>query len=109
MTKQKPKHGDLKVWWVPQMPMKAFEVPVESLADARLLLDTLAAYDQFQFDNNVKGDYANAGGLSVFDANDNHDSPQGSWVDWYDIDGEDFDSYSLADLRNLGATREGDR
>lgn len=61
----KPKHGQLKVWWIPQIPMKAFEVEVETLVEAKLLLDTLAKYDLFQFENRIKPDYANAGGLVV--------------------------------------------
>jgi hypothetical protein len=66
----------LKVWWVPQIPMEAFEVEVSSLADADLLLDVLADYDAFQFEHRVKGDYCNAGGLVMLEA--------GEWVDWYD-------------------------
>lgn len=95
----KPKHGDLVVWWVPQMPMKSFKVPVATLAEAKLILDTLANYDLFQFENNVKPDYANAGGLNVFDAHDTLDSPDGSWLAWRDEDGEEVDTHELDDLR----------
>lgn len=77
------KEGDLKVWWVPPLPMKAFEVPVPDLRSATLLLDTLADYDRFQFENNIKPDYSNAGGLMVFE--------DGDWFDWYSEDGYDFD------------------
>ena len=75
--------GALKVWWVPQLPGKAFEVPVPDLRSAALLLNTLADYDQFQFENNIKPDYCNAGGLMVFEDDD--------WIDWYSEDGDDFD------------------
>ena len=37
------KDGDLAVWWIPQVPGKAFRVPVKSLQDAALIIDTLAA------------------------------------------------------------------
>lgn len=86
----KPKHGDLKVWWIPQIPGKPFEVPVENLVEAKLLLDTLADYDQFQLDNNIKPDYANTGGLSFFDANDDSDCADGSWCEWGDEDGREI-------------------
>ena len=79
------KHGDLKVWWVPQVPMKAFEVPVQTLREASLVLDVLADYDKFQFENRVKPDYSNAGGLLQFD----HDIAD--WCDWESDLGEDFD------------------
>jgi hypothetical protein len=54
-----PSEGDLKLWWVPQIPMQAFEVPVKDIDQAVLLLNTLADYDRFQLENNIKGDYAN--------------------------------------------------
>ena len=83
MTDQ-PKPGDLRVWWVPQVPMAAFTVPVPDLPTAHLLLDTLARYDVFQLEHRVKPDYSNAGGLCVFE--------DGDWVDWHDpTTGEDFD------------------
>ncbi len=78
--------SNLKIWWIPQVPMKAFEKEVSTLSEAHILLDTLALYDIFQFENNVKGDYCNAGGLMVKDGDD--------WEDWCDEDtGEDFDEY----------------
>jgi len=63
MTTTEPKLGDLQVWWIPQIPGKQFRVPVKNLNEAILLLDTLADYDLFQFENNIKPDYCNAGGL----------------------------------------------
>lgn len=76
--------GDLRVWWIPQVPMKPFIVPVETVGEARKLLDALAKYDAFQFENLVKPDYSNAGGLSVFE--------DGEWTDWYDEEGNDIDT-----------------
>ena len=80
--------GDLQVWWIPQVPMKAFEVDVSTVAEGVKLLDVLADYDRFQFENNVKPDYCNAGGLRRWCA-DNGDGVPG-WEDWYDEEtGED--------------------
>jgi hypothetical protein len=77
---------ELKVWWIPQVPGKAFEVLVETLSEADLLLDVLAIYDQFQLDNNIKPDYCNVGGLMVLE--------EGEWLDWIDEEtGDDFDTY----------------
>jgi hypothetical protein len=81
----KPKDGDLKVWWIPQVAMKAFEVPVNTVAEAKLLLKTLADYDIFQFENKVKPDYCNTGGLVIFDAKENE------WIDWENEDGDSID------------------
>ena len=87
---EKAKDGDLRVWWVPQVPMQAFIVHVDSVADGVKIMDVLADYDIFQYENKVKPDYCNVGGLNVFDASDYTDSDEGSWVDWYDYEtGED--------------------
>lgn len=71
-----PADGDLKVWWIPQVPMRAFEVPVSSVEEAAKIMTVLAEYDLFQFENRVKPDYCNTGGLLVFE--------EGEWVDWED-------------------------
>ena len=71
-----PKEGDLQVWWIPQVPMKAFTLPVKDVTEAILVLDTLAKYDLFQYHNNIKPDYSNAGGLNIFE--------DGEWIEWYD-------------------------
>lgn len=76
MSAKKPQDGDLRVWWVPQVPMTAFEVDVPDLKTAPIILDTLAHYDAFQFENNVKGDYCNTGGLQQYDGE------EGQWWDW---------------------------
>ncbi len=77
------KEGDLQVWWIPQVPGKPFMVPVESTGQAALVLDTLARYDAFQFENRIKPDYCNAGGLSVYEGDE--------WTDWYDENGWSID------------------
>lgn len=81
--------GDLQVWWVPQVPMTAFEVDVDSVAEGVKLLDTLARYDQFQYEHHVKPDYCNAGGLRRWTDNCDGEGAPG-WEDWMDDDtGED--------------------
>jgi hypothetical protein len=75
------KIGDLRVWWIPQIPMKGFRVSVGSIQEARKILDVLAEYDDFQFKNRIKPDYCNAGGLEVYEDDE--------WVDWSDDDGND--------------------
>lgn len=73
----------LKVWWIPQVPMKPFEVGVESVEEGAKLLRTLADYDAFQFANRIKPDYCNTGGLMQLD-------DDGEWTDWCDDEtGED--------------------
>ena len=70
--------GALRVWWIPQVPMKAFRVPVKDQEQAVLLLRTLAEYDLFQLRENIKPDFCNAGGLEVFE--------DGEWCEWSDAE-----------------------
>lgn len=76
----------LRVWWIPQLGMeKTFYVPVKSAEDGKRLLDSLACYDLFQLQENIKPDFCNAGGLQVFDEEEKE------WLDWYSEDGWELD------------------
>lgn len=88
------KVGDLRVWWIPQVPCKPFYAPVSSLQEAVKLMDVLAAYDKFQLENKIKPDYCNAGGVEVYAADDGDGQP--GWSSWYDDEtGEDDPSEYL--------------
>lgn len=85
-----PKSGDLRIWWIPQIlgspfDPPVFEWPVKDLDQASMMLDALAAYDDFQFAEGIKGDYSNTGGLLIFDGE--------SWEYWEDDEGDDFDTW----------------
>lgn len=73
-----------KVSWIPQIPGEAFVVEDVSLPEAVRLMNILADYDQFQYDQCIKPDYANVGWISGFDTEDN---------EWYDL--EDFEIEDL--------------
>lgn len=79
-------HKKLRVWWIPQVPGKPFHVSVDSPDEAAKLLTVLADYDIFQFENRIKPDYSNAGGLEEFE------DESGEWCEWYDDDGNDIDA-----------------
>ena len=72
----------LRVWWIPQVPGKPFYVAVDTVAEGVKLTNILAMYDLFQFNNRIKPDYCNMGGLHVFE------DSEAEWVDWYSEDGE---------------------
>ena len=68
----------LRVWWIPQVGIEqTFYVPVSTVEEGKKILDLLAAYDAFQFQNNVKPDYCNVGGLQMLD------ETTGEWEDWF--------------------------
>ena len=69
---------ELRVYWIPQVPMEAFTVDVACVEEGVKIMDVLADYDIFQYENKIKPDYCNAGGLMEWD----EDSQE--WVDWYD-------------------------
>jgi hypothetical protein len=71
-----------RVWWIPQIPMKPFTVDVESVKQGQFLCDVLAKYDLFQLENNIKPDYANAGGIQGFDGQE--------WTDLDDAEIEEL-------------------
>lgn len=96
----------LRVWWIPQVPGKPFHVGVRNLREARLVIHTLANYDTFQFNERIKPDFCNAGGLQGFDPEDDTDSPEGSWTDWYDeVSGMEFDDLTGNEIDALDAAR----
>jgi len=103
----------LQVWWIPQVPMKAFKVPVTSIAEGIKILDTLAFYDIFLFKNNIKPDYCNAGGLQEWVEDAGEGEP--GWVDWYDEETGCDDPAEYPDLTPpcdrecCGAEEEGSR
>lgn len=77
----------LRVWHCPQVPMKPFIVTVDSLEEAMKVLDILADYDLFQYENKVKPDYCSAQGLEEYDAADEE------WYEWYSEDGMNIKEY----------------
>lgn len=84
------KVGDLQVWWVPQIPMeKEFTVDVASLEEGVKVMTVLAAYDLFQYENRVKPDYSNAGGILRWCEDSDGDGTPG-WEDWYDEESGEY-------------------
>lgn len=71
-----PKNGDLRVWHIPQVPGPMFTVDVNSLEEGVKLVDTLCDYDQFQYKNKIKPDYANASGIERYEDDE----------DWFEVD-----------------------
>lgn len=92
----------LRVWWMPSFGVTTatFYIPVTSAEEGKKVLDILAAYDGFQFQNGVKPDYCNTGGLQIY-------NPEiADYEDWYleteDDYFEDVDDY----FSSIGKTEE---
>ena len=75
----------LRVWHICQIgKVDPFYVDVNSIEEAWKILNVLADYDLFQFENRIKPDYSSANGLEYFDEEENE------WLDWSDEDGFDI-------------------
>lgn len=60
------KEGDARIWWIPQIGMEGvFYHSVPSVEEGYRVCDILGRYDLFQFENRVKPDYANVGGVEI--------------------------------------------
>jgi len=68
----------LRVLHFPQVPCDPFKVSVESLDEAKKVMDMLADYDLFQFEHKIKPDYANTTILEELD------EVHREWVCWGD-------------------------
>lgn len=90
----------LRVWWIPQVPGTPFYTVVKDVDDAILLLTTLANYDAFQFEHNIKPDYCNAGGLEEWD------SDEGEWFDWESIEGDGINDVMRYEAEDNDADEE---
>lgn len=77
-----PEHKKYRTWYIPQVPMPAFEVETDSLREAVLIKETLERFSLFEYDNRVKPDYCDASGISEWDEEDG---------EWYDIDEDELE------------------
>lgn len=87
----------LRVWHIPQVPGKAFHVHVNTVDEAVLVMNALANYDLFQYNNNIKGDYCNVSGLEMYDESLTEEDLvdmdlKDKWVEWY-LEDTDNDIY----------------
>lgn len=81
-----PQTGDLAVYWIPNPPRAAYHYPIESVDQAKLVLDVLAHYDLYLDEDIISANY---GGLVVWDGTE--------WVDWESDDCEDIN-----EIRKVG-------
>lgn len=82
MAEQKER---FKVWYIPQIPMPAFEREYDDFETAKAVLNALIGLSIFEFEHRVKPDYADVAGISRWE--DDGDGGFG----WFDIDEEEWD------------------
>lgn len=65
-----------KAWYIPQIPMTAFEVEKPTASEAQAALDLITDFSIFEFENKVKPDYSDVGGVQEWDETDQE------WIDY---------------------------
>lgn len=50
-------------YYIPQVPMKAFEFETDDLVLAQTVLEQIVSFSIYEFENNVKPDYSDAAGI----------------------------------------------
>lgn len=91
---------NLKVVHTSPFPGETFEYAVGDIIQAWILLNALAAYDEFQIAKGIRADFSSTQDLLVWDAG------EGEWVGYYppeylDTDVEDITDLTLDELKAL--------
>ena len=68
-----------KIFYIPQVPMPAFEREYEDFETAKEVLNAIINFSIFEFDNNVKPDYSDVAGISFWEEAEQ---------DWEDVEEE---------------------
>lgn len=83
-----PTEGDLRVWYIPQVPMRPYIVDIPRrerasdkayLEGAAFVLDAIVGLSIFELENRVKPDYCDATGIERFEDGE-----------WCEVEEEDY-------------------
>ncbi|UXE05024.1 hypothetical protein SEA_LTON_51 [Gordonia phage Lton] len=78
-----PKVGDLKIWYIHQVPGKPYEQTVPDIATGQAILDAVYQVALFGLEHRWWPDFANMGGISRFE-------DLGDEVAWCDVDDDEI-------------------
>lgn len=84
----------LKVWYIPQVPMRSFEINVHSPEEALDLMELISEFSCVMFENKLRPDYTDCCGLITYCHN------YDEWVEWYNED--DFDVFEYEQCVLIG-------
>jgi hypothetical protein len=76
------KPDKFKIWYIHQIPGKAWEREVPDPATGQLILDAIYDVALYQYATGMTPNYANAGGISYLDE-------EGDWIDYHPEEWED--------------------
>lgn len=76
--------GDLRVYYIPQVPGTPYRHSVPDLATAVIVKTALEQLSLFEYTNRIKPDYSDASGIERYE----EDGDGG--LDWFDVDPDDL-------------------
>lgn len=68
-----------KIWYIPQIPMPAFEREYGNFDTAREVLDAIIGLSIFEFEHRVKPDYADMAGIQRWTEEGWEDVEEDEW------------------------------
>lgn len=68
-----------KVWYIPQIPMTAFEREYDDFDTAKAVLNAVINFSIFEFENRVKPDYADMAGMERWEDGDWEEVEEDQW------------------------------
>lgn len=74
--------SEFRMWYIPQIPMPPFTREFDTAREAQAALDLIFAFSFFEFENRVKPDYTDAGGIEIWDED------AAEWGDYDDFEDE---------------------
>ena len=94
-----------RVWYIPQIPWKPFQVTADTFEEWKKLLETIINFSIFEFKERVKPDYSDASWMEYFYTDEDNifdyvdedveieeiDWVKWIWQEWYDEDWNDID------------------
>lgn len=62
-----------RAWYIPQVPMAAFDYEAPTKEEATRILDAITKFSIFEYENRIKPDYSDVGGVQEL--------VDGEWID----------------------------
>lgn len=91
-------HERYRAVYVPQVPMHALTVEVDSLEHAVIALESITALSIFEFENRVKPDYSDMALIERWDA---------EFAEWEHVEAEEWEHLTES-LVTIGDTEDAD-
>lgn len=94
-----PRENDLQLWFIPQIGGPTFTHRISDGKEGVYLIDAISQYDLYCHRNNLRPDFANAGGINRYELDPNEEKKTFTWFTYYDDEtGEEPEDMYETDL-----------